>query len=277
MNNIKVYEITPNSFCYGVNRAIKIVYDYINNVNAIKPIYMLGDIVHNKHVVSYFKNYVTIINYEDLETIKSGTVIITAHGASKEVINKITNSGLAICDATCPNVLHIQKQIINFIEKGYKVKVIGNKNHPEVLSYLGISKNVSILEDGDVLSNKTFITTQTTLVNDYVTNKLKAVKIDPQLDIIFDKQICNATKERQNALINSLDRYDMFLVVGDKKSNNCNSLLKIILDNNKRGFLVESCEDLHAIDFSNVKSIGITAGASTPHKILEEIIAKITY
>lgn len=277
MNNIKVYEITPNSFCYGVNRAIKIVYDYINNVNAIKPIYMLGDIVHNKHVVSYFKNYVTIINYEDLETIKSGTVIITAHGASKEVINKITNSGLAICDATCPNVLHIQKQIINFIEKGYKVKVIGNKKHPEVLSYLGISKNVSILEDGDVLSNKTFITTQTTLVNDYVTNKLKAVKIDPQLDIIFDKQICNATKERQNALINSLDRYDMFLVVGDKKSNNCNSLLKIILDNNKRGFLVESCEDLHAIDFSNVKSIGITAGASTPHKILEEIIAKITY
>ncbi len=272
MNNIKVYEITPNSFCYGVNRAIKIVYDYINNVNAIKPIYMLGDIVHNKHVVSYFKNYVTIINYEDLETIESGTVIITAHGASPEVINKITSKGLAVCDATCPNVLHIQKQINSYLAKGYKVKVIGNKNHPEVLSYLGISKDVSILEDGEHLNDKTFITTQTTLIDKDVINKLNTININNNSEVFIDKQICNATTERQNALINSLDKYDMFLVVGDKKSNNCNSLLKIILDNNKKGYLIETSEDLQKIDFTNVQTVGVTAGASTPHQILEEII-----
>lgn len=276
---MNVIEIKPNGLCGGVIRAIKMIIDAINNPNTIKPIYMMGNLIHNKHVVKSFTDQGIILikdNYEaSLDIINSGTIIFTAHGISPKIYKKAKDKGLNIIDTTCPKVLKIHNRINELVNNDTNVLVIGNSNHPEVIGYLGISDKVSIYQEGMDTSRFNYVVNQTTLVYDDVLKVFEKIK-EKNNDITIHEEICTATKERQFGLKESLDKIDCLVVVGDKTSNNCNSLVSLGKNNNIPSFLIESVEDINNYDFSNYKLIGVTSGASTPRKVLLEAIDALT-
>lgn len=278
---MKAYEIKPNGFCNGVKRAIRMINEIVSDDETPRPIYMFGYLVHNKKIINSFIEDHNIILIKDnfvdnLKKIKSGTVIFTAHGISPKIKQIAIDNKLNIVDTTCPNVSKIQNLINNKVNSDYNVLVIGNNNHPETMSYLGISNKVSLFDkESDYSSlNKVFVINQTTLIYEDVLKSFELIKKQNEKAEIVE-EICNATKVRQKALRDNLNNYDCFIIVGDKLSNNCDSLYKIALQNNKEAYKIETVEELNNIDLSKFNSIGITAGASTPPKILYEIIDQI--
>ena len=278
---MKAYEIKPNGFCNGVKRAIRMINEIVNDSTTPRPIYMFCYLVHNKKIIYRFiEDYNVILikeNYiENLTKIKEGTVIFTAHGISPKIKQIAIDNKLNIVDTTCPNVFKIQKLIKEKVSNNYNVLVIGNNNHPETMSYLGISDKVSLFNKELDYSNleKVFVINQTTLIYEDVLKSFELIK-NQNINAEIVEEICNATKIRQKALKENLDNFDCFIIVGDKLSNNCDSLYKIAIQNNKDAYKIETVEELNDIDLTKYKKIGITAGASTPPKILYEIIDQI--
>lgn len=278
---MKAYEIKPNGFCNGVKRAIKMIKDIVIDSNTIRPIYMLGYLVHNKNIInSFIEDYGIILitsDYEKhLKEIKKGTIIFTAHGISPSIKQIAIDNNLNIVDTTCPNVLKIQKMIKDRINENYNVLVVGSENHPETKSYLGISKNVQLYNDNKDYSNlsKIFVINQTTLIYDDVLNIFENIK-KTNKDAEIAEEICNATKERQKGLLKNIDKFDCYIIIGDRLSNNCDSLYRIAINHHKDAFKIESAEELNYIDLSKYNTIGVTAGASTPSAIVREVITQI--
>jgi len=282
---MNISKITPQGFCKGVTKAIYIINNALNNENVKRPIYMLGSIVHNKNIVQSFKNKGIIILDGDsrlkmLDKIENGTVIFTAHGVSEAVKEKAIQKGLDIIDATCRDVNKTHQIIKDKLKDGYKILFYGKKNHPETEGVLGISSNITVVDESidiDSLNNftgKILLTTQTTMSYLDAQNYYKILKAKyPQLELL--EEVCSATRKRQTAVIEAKD-IDLCIVVGDPLSNN-SRMLKDVSEKiaNVKSILVGTVEDLNNIDFSNFKNIGITAGASTPNAIVEEIIAAL--
>lgn len=274
-----IKEIKPNGFCGGVKRSLQIINEALSNPKNPKPFYMLGYLVHNKKIVSSYQNIygVNLItsNYEHfLDTIDSGTIIFTAHGISPKIYQKASNKRLNIIDTTCNNVKNIQQLIASKVSNNNDVLVIGNENHPEVLGYLGISPKVKLYKKGSLISNNSFIINQTTLIyNDVLKIYEDIKKINPSVAI--SEEVCAATRTRQSALIEHLNDFDMFIIIGDKLSNNCQSMYDLLVNNHKHVYKVEDVLELNQISFENVNSIGITAGASTPPCLIKEIIEEL--
>ena len=269
---MKAFEIKPNSFCKGVERAIKIIKNVLNDPNTKKPIYMLGYLVHNRLVVNAFEgiNVITSDYENNINNINYGTVIITAHGASPKIYNILNDKNIDIIDTTCVNVKRIHQSISAYLENGYEVYIIGNKSHPEIQGYLGISNHVHMYTN-QKLEKKSFITTQTTLIEDYVKKKLKSIEEKNPL-VICNDDVCNATTNRQKALLNCINDFDLFIIIGDSLSNNCKSLYDLVITHNKKAILINDANDLNNYDLSMFEKIGVTAGASTPKAILLEVI-----
>ena len=273
---MKVIEVKPNGFCNGVTRAIKLVDKLLANKNAKQPIYMFGNLVHNKYVVDMYKDKIITIsdNFDQaLDEISKGTIVFTAHGIKPSIIAKAKAKGLDIVDTTCPNVYKIQKMIREKLDEGYDVLVVGKKTHPEVLSYLGIDEKVKIYDESFVPTKKTFIVNQTTLIYDDVKKIYEKLKSTyEQVEIALE--ICNATKVRQLALSEYKDKCDAFIVVGDQKSNNCTSLYNVASTCHD-SFKIENKDELKNLKLEKYKTIGVTAGASTPRVLLDEVIDEL--
>lgn len=272
---MKAFEIKPNSFCKGVERAIKIIRNVLNDPHTKRPIYMLGYLVHNRLVVNAFEgiNIITSDYEKAINDINCGTVIITAHGASPKIYNILKSKNLDIVDTTCVNVKRIHNSINAYLENGYEVYIIGNESHPEIQGYLGISEHVHMYAN-QKLSKKSFITTQTTLMKDYVTKTLKSIE-EKNPSVICNDDVCNATTNRQKALLDCINEFDLFIIIGDSLSNNCKSLYNLVINHNKNAILINNVNDLNNYDISSFDKIGVTAGASTPKAILLEVIELI--
>ena len=276
--------LNPHGYCYGVKRALQTVKDAINDKNVKKPIYLLGNLIHNKYVTKELENLgVITINsknrtrLEMLDDINEGTVIFSAHGVSDEVILKAKSKGLNYIDATCPNVLLIHKRIKEHLSNGDIVIYIGNEFHPECEGVLGLSKNIFLYSDKLDLSqfkDKTvYITNQTTLsIIDLKSTFNHIESILP--NAIIDNKICLATTKRQEALLNQ--NADLCVVVGDTLSSNSKKLKEV---SEKYGhipaILVETYKDLDKNDFKNKNNVVVTAGASTPEELTNDVIQKL--
>ena len=273
---MNVIEIKPNGFCDGVVRAIRILDAALNDANIQKPIYMFGSLVHNKHVVDMYKDRIIMINDnfdEEIKKINQGTVIFTAHGIKPSIINYAKEKGLNIIDTTCPKVAKIQKLIKQKLSDGYVVYVIGNKNHPEVLNYLGIGDRVKIYDGNLPKENKSFIVNQTTLIYDDVLKTYEQIKKSYD-NVEIAMEVCNATKVRQQALSKYASKCDAIIVVGDKQSNNCTSLYNVACTY-LPSYKIESKDELDKIPLSMYNTIGVTAGASTPRILIDEVIEEL--
>lgn len=282
---MKIDKLTPRGFCKGVINAIYLINNALEDENLKRPIYMLGSIVHNKKVVEAYRNRGIIIldgpsREEMLEKVNEGTVIFTAHGVSDRVRQLAKDKGLDIIDATCKDVLKTHNLIKQKISEGYKILFFGTINHPETEGILGISDEIILITNNTNLSalpkydGKLIITNQTTMSYLDVINIYEKLKqIYPQLELA--DELCNATRKRQEAVMDA-NGYDLIIVVGDKLSNNTKMLLNLA-SKKAKAIQVETINDLKDFDLSSYNKIAITAGASTPKSIVDEIVFNLEH
>lgn len=280
---MEIIKITPQGLCKGVINAINIINKTLEDPSIPQPIYMLGSLVHNENIIKAFQERGIIIlegksRLELLDDIDTGTVIFTAHGVGEKVIKKAKGKGLYIVNATCKDVKKTHDLIKNTLQGGKKVLYYGKKNHPETEGTLLISDDIILIEDGYDLNNLPEISGGLILTNQTTMSYLDVIKVYenllskyPQLELI--EEICNATRFRQEAVIKMAKDSDLCLVVGDKKSNNTQKLVETAEKYTQAKCIkIESVEDLNNIDLDQYQTISITAGASTPRAIVEEII-----
>lgn len=273
---MEVIKLHPQGYCKGVIEAINIIKKNINDCP--KPFYILGNIIHNMHVVNAFNELGAITlegnsRLELLDKIDSGTVVFTAHGVSDKVRNKAKEKGLYIIDATCNMVNDVKNMILKKINT-HTIIYIGKKNHPETEGILGLSDDIILYDDinNPPIINKNvnyFVANQTTLSIFEIERFYEKIKHD---NVLFMNVICNATTIRQNAVMNQMD-VDLCIIVGDKNSSNTNKLYEVSVNERKiKAIKIESVFDLNFDDLKNIKKVSVTSGASTPSKITNQVI-----
>lgn len=271
-------------YCFGVKRAVESVYEQIEKNTEDKQIYTYGPIIHNDQVVNDMisKGVKVINNKEELKDLKDGTIIIRSHGVSKDTYNIINEKGLDIVDATCPFVKKIHSAVEEKSKEGYDVIIIGNEKHPEVQGIIGWSQGNTIViatdEEVDKYVNKSnhkiFIVAQTTF--NYIKFKDLVEKISKKgYDILVLNTICNATLERQQEAEQLASDVDTMIVIGDKKSSNTQKLYEICKELCKDTYYIQTLEDLDLCKLQSTSRVGITAGASTPKNIIEEVYTNV--
>lgn len=274
---MKVELAKSAGFCFGVKKAVNTVYEEAKKENEI--VYTLGPIIHNEEVVKDMKKRgVEAVKMEDLASLQKGTVIIRSHGVSRDVYNFVKNSGHRVVDATCPFVKKIHAIVSVQSGKGKTVVIIGNPDHPEVMGIKGWGdKNTYAVENIEQFINlglkkdeEIIIVAQTTF------NHKKFQEIIDKISLLgYDVRcfntICNATQERQAEAKKIASNVDAMIVIGDKKSSNTGKLVEICQEECKNTVFIQTLEDLNYDALLSVDSVGITAGASTPKHIIEEV------
>lgn len=274
---MKVELAKSAGFCFGVEKAVNTVYEEAKKNDEI--VYTLGPIIHNEEVVKDMKRRgVEAVNIEDLNSLPKGTVIIRSHGVSKDVYNFVKYSGHRVVDATCPFVKKIHAIVSVQSGKKKTVVIIGNPKHPEVMGIKGWGdENTYAVENIEQFINlnlkkdeEIVIVAQTTFNH----KKFQEI-IDKILFLGYDVRcfntICNATQERQAEAKEIASNVDAMIVIGDKKSSNTGKLVEICQEECKNTFFIQTLEDLNYDALLSVDSVGITAGASTPKHIIEEV------
>lgn len=263
-------------FCFGVSRAVKLAYD---GLDSGKKIVTLGPIIHNQNVTDELERRgAEIINAPE-EAKNGDTVIIRSHGITKAEQEKLEKNGIEFIDATCPFVKKIHNIVLNAHENGQSIIIIGDKNHPEVVGINGWcgsnAKVISTAEEAKSLSESDLknacIVSQTTFERELWKKIAKIIKNTCQSAIVFDT-ICSATNERQKYAAELARKSDVFIVVGGKHSSNTKKLYDIASLICKHTFLVENADELPKDILSLGDSFGITAGASTPERIIKEVL-----
>jgi 4-hydroxy-3-methylbut-2-enyl diphosphate reductase len=272
----------PRGFCAGVERAIDTVEKALERFGA--PIYVKHEIVHNRHVVEDLKQKGAIF-VEELEEIPEGArVIYSAHGVSPAVREQAKERKLIEIDATCGLVTKVHSAVKRYAAKGYKIILIGHKNHVEVIGTAGEAPDVTTIvesvEDVESLSfsmeEKLFYTTQTTLSLDDVKAITTAlIKKFPQIETLPSSSICYATTNRQMALSQITDKTQLVLVIGDPSSSNSNRLRELASLRGVSSYLINDEQEIRSEWLQGVEVIGLTAGASTPERIVQGCIRKL--
>ncbi|MER1956175.1 MAG: 4-hydroxy-3-methylbut-2-enyl diphosphate reductase [Solibacillus sp.] len=281
---MKVIKITPRGYCYGVVDAMVIARNAALDTTLPRPIYILGMIVHNKHVTDAFEQDGIITldgeNREEIiEQVNEGTVIFTAHGVSPKIREIAKRKGLVSIDATCPDVTVTHDLIREKTAEGYEIVYIGKKGHPEPEGAIGVAPEhvhlVQSTHDIDNLSFKTdkiLVTNQTTMSQWDVAFLMESLKEKfPHIEV--HKEICLATQVRQEAVAEQAGQADLLIVVGDPKSNNSNRLTQVSVEiAGTPSYRISDISELKLDWFDNVETVAITAGASTPTPIVREVI-----
>lgn len=271
-------------FCFGVNRAINIVYDLLDGNS---PVSTLGPIIHNKQVVQELTDKgVTAVNSpEDIE--RERTLVIRSHGVAKNVYSFLESNNVKYIDATCPFVSKIHKKVDEQSKLGRIILIAGDKNHPEVQGIIGHcnSEAYTFLNDSELqnlavkfpfLKNSNIcVVAQTTFDIDEWKKCLKTLKKVYTKSIFFDT-ICNATSHRQSDAHKLAQRSDLMIVIGGRHSSNTNKLYEICKKCCNRTYLIETAVELDHISFRGDDKIGITAGASTPASIIKEVLDRMS-
>lgn len=268
-------------FCFGVKRAVDTVYHLLEDKE--KKVYTLGPIIHNEQVVQDLNaNGVGVVcNPEEIsEEDDNATLVIRSHGVSRDVIRRIKERGLRYEDATCPFVKKIHQTVEEYSEKSYRIIIIGSKDHPEVQGILGWTNGRgTVIETAEEARNfsltnpdeKICIVSQTTF-NYKKFQELVEIFSEKGYDIIAVNTICNATSTRQKEAEELAARSDAMIIIGGKHSSNSRKLYEICKNQCENTFFIQTADDLKGISFDSFASLGITAGASTPNNIIQEVL-----
>ena len=267
-------------FCFGVKRAVDTVYKQVEK-HQNEKIFTYGPIIHNEEVIKDLRSHgVEVIqDEEELRTVDADVVVIRSHGVAKYIYDIMDERGIACVDATCPFVKKIHKIVAEESEKGSYIIIIGNSEHPEVEGIKGwAGDQVSVIqtpEDAERFElvrkeQKVCIVAQTTF-NYNKFKELVEIISKKRYDIVVLNTICNATKERQTEARQIAARVDAMVVIGDKRSSNTQKLFEICKEECLNTYYIQTLDDLDINQLRSVESVGITAGASTPNKIIEEV------
>ena len=266
-------------FCFGVKRAVDQVYEQVEK-NKEQSIYTFGPIIHNEEVVKDLekKGVKVIETEEELSNLKEGIVIIRSHGVAKYIYELLEKNNITIIDATCPFVRKIHTIVEKESSKGSEVIIIGNKKHPEVQGIVGWSKTpatvIENVEEIDQLTisheKKVCIVSQTTF--NYKKFQVLVENIEKKgYDINVLNTICNATQERQVEAKEIASQVDAMLVIGGRHSSNTQKLFEICKNECENTYYLQTLKDLNPDWVKDKQRVGITAGASTPNNIIEEV------
>ena len=266
-------------FCFGVERAMQKVYAQIEE-NADKKIYTFGPIIHNDEVVKELeeKGVTVIHSIEELEKVPKGILIIRSHGVAKDIYDRMEKAGFTCIDATCPFVKRIHNIVRKESSEGKKIVIVGNAGHPEVEGIRGwcetqsdiIESEEEALQYQNADDREICIVSQTT----FNYNKFKdIVEIFQKkgYDINVVNTICNATEERQTEAREIAAEVDAMIVIGGTHSSNTRKLYEICKQECENTHFIQTLDDLHLELPKSVRLVGITAGASTPNNIIEEV------
>jgi 4-hydroxy-3-methylbut-2-enyl diphosphate reductase len=272
----------PRGFCAGVERAIDIVERALEQFGA--PIYVRHEIVHNRYVVDDLRAKGAVF-VDELDEVPTGsTVIFSAHGVSKQVRADAERRGLKVFDATCPLVTKVHVEVAKMLREGYQVVMIGHRGHPEAEGTMGQAASgmhlVETVEDVADLklaaSGKLAYVTQTTLSVDDARSIVGALKARfPQIRGPKRDDICYATQNRQDAVKFMAPQCDVVIVVGSPNSSNSNRLREVAEHMGAEAYMVDSAADLRAEWIAGKRCIGVTAGASAPEILVDELIARL--
>ena len=281
--HLKIILAQPRGFCAGVERAIEIVERALKIYGP--PVYVRHEIVHNKRVVNNLSSKGAVF-VKELDQIPEGAVtVFSAHGVSQKVEDTASTRNLPVLDATCPLVAKVHKEGQRYSKDGFEVILIGHEGHPEVEGTMGrISGPVYLVSNTDDVKklkvqnpDKLSYVSQTTLSVDDTRDVINALQerfpkiIGPDV-----KDICYATQNRQSAVRDLVKNVDLVLVVGARNSSNSNRLKDIGSESGVNTYLIETADDMSMEWFENVKSVGITSGASTPDELVKEVIDQIS-
>ena len=265
-------------FCFGVQRAVDTVYEQVEK--GVRPIYTYGPIIHNEVVVQDLeeKGVQVLENQEDLEQLNEGTVIIRSHGVGKEIYDQISAKGLNCVDATCPFVKKIHRTVEKESAAGRQIIIIGNDNHPEVEGIKGWCRHPALViesaEQAEALNlpegTKVCVVSQTTF-NYKKFKDLVEILDKKSSDRIVVNTICNATEERQTEARQIAGKVDAMIVIGGSHSSNTQKLFEICRKECENSYYIQTVHDLDLEVLRSTGLVGITAGASTPKKIIEEV------
>jgi len=271
----------PRGFCAGVDRAIEIVERALRKHGA--PIYVRHEIVHNTYVVNDLKTKGAIF-IEDLADVPAGaTLVFSAHGVSQAVRAEAAERGFRVFDATCPLVSKVHVELAKLAKEGYEFIMIGHKGHPEVEGTMGqLSQGIYLVEDvADVAhvqptGHRLAVVTQTTLSVDDAAEILAEVKrVFPHVREPKQQDICYATQNRQDAVKVLAPAVDVVVVVGSRTSSNSNRLRELAQRLGTPAYMVDGAQDLQAEWFVGRRRVGLTAGASAPDILVQEVIARL--
>lgn len=284
---MEIIKISPRGYCYGVVDAMVIARNAALDKSLPRPIYILGMIVHNKHVTDAFEEEGIITldgnnRLEILEKVDKGTVIFTAHGISPQVRELARQKGLVTLDATCPDVTRTHDLIKEKTKEGFQIIYIGKKGHPEPEGAVGVAPNhvhlVETIDDVNALniqSEKIVVTNQTTMSQWDVKHVMEQIK-EKYPHAEFHKEICLATQVRQEAVAEQAGEADVLIVVGDPKSNNSNRLAQVSEEiAGTEAYRIADISELNIDWIKDASTVAVTSGASTPTPITKEVIAFI--
>ena len=267
-------------FCFGVKRAVDTVYQQIEQYRGEK-IFTYGPIIHNEEVIKDLRSHgVEVLNdEEELKTADADVVVIRSHGVAKYIYDIMEERGITCVDATCPFVKKIHKIVAEKSAEGSYIVIVGNGEHPEVQGIRGwAGEQVTVVqtqEDAERFElpdkdQKVCIVAQTTF-NYNKFKELVEIISKKRYDIVVLNTICNATKERQTEARQIAARVDAMVVIGDERSSNTQKLFEICKEECLNTYYIQTLDDLDINQLRSVESVGITAGASTPNKIIEEV------
>ena len=265
-------------FCFGVKRAIKMANDTMDGGGAVKS---LGSLIHNPQVVSSFrKRGLEVV--ADLDAVDpEDTVVIRSHGVGPEIKNKALSLGLTVVDTTCPFVTKAQQYAAKLIAENYKVVMIGDKNHPEVIGVVAHTQNQAIILDSVEEAEKLKfiprmgVVFQTTHAIGHVQEVVGALLKRGKEVRVFNT-LCGATTSMQKTAIELSGEVEAMVIVGGRQSANTAQLAEVCRKVNPRVLMIESAEELHEDWFQGLTRVGVSAGASTPDEVIAEVVERIT-
>jgi 4-hydroxy-3-methylbut-2-en-1-yl diphosphate reductase len=276
----RVLLLKPRGFCAGVVRAVDIVKIALETFGA--PIYVRKEIVHNSYVVNDLAEKGAIFVNELDEVPEGKRVIYSAHGVSPAVRQRAKERGLKVVDATCPLVTKVHVEAIKFAKQGYSLVLVGHRDHEEVEGTQGeapdVTQVVSTIEEVEALvvpdPNMVAYLTQTTLSLDEAKYMIEALKKKfPKIVGPHAQDICYATENRQVAVKNVAHSADLLLVVGSKNSSNSNRLVEVSMNLNTESHLIDKAADIQPEWLEGKNTVAITAGASAPEVLVQEVVA----
>lgn len=279
---MRILLANPRGFCAGVNMAIHTVEEAVKIVGT--PLYVYHEIVHNRHVVDRFVKE-GVIFVDDIDEVpENSTVVFSAHGVSPDVRNRAKARGCTMIDATCPLVTKVHMEAIRYARQGYNILLIGHAGHDEVVGTVGEAPGaITIVESPEDVENLSFTDkdpiayiTQTTLSMDDANRIIAAIrKKYPHVKEPPSEDICYATTNRQQAIRVMAHEAQLVLVVGSKNSSNSVRLTEISESSGTRAYLVDDKTEIDHAWFDGVECVLVTAGASAPEDLVQEIVADL--